>query len=695
MLQCILQIFIFCLFFDQNSIAGGAEQWRQIPLRTIEQKNASLLGGEGFQQSQAISFAPSNPAVVYMSTDTSQVWKSSDNGFSWQLAGKSFPANGAASIFVHPTNENILLAAGYYGASYERAYMNKGRVEGIFRSEDGGQAWHLSFQTAFFEQAGKGQLFVAIKFKEQELIYCGTWEEGLLVSTDKGRSWTKTKFLQKNIRDIELCPDDPGSMLIACEGGLFRFSLPGNLVQIVGVGLPSSPLSISSSSKPLKIVYAVCGDGNIYISKNNGQAFRRERPVILPVCHFSQVDANPLDGTVAIATSNQISGCDGIWTTQDGGSTWLQVMRTKNDDLMPRKRLGQWYVGPVAFHPINPLIALAGINGSDTILRTKDGGLTWNYSASGFCGGRMESMAFPKKNHIVMTLTDFGIWESINRGETFTELKTGRQHGLMSSSSIAVQDKVMIASLGGWNEKGIILSFDNGRTWQHIDSIEKGQFKSVAIHKKKQQIFYAGSYRSLNGGVSWEKLTQEIVAVYPGDNNIIYALQEEFGGCYLLRSSDRGDSWVKISKLLLLERKFIHDIDVHPTKPDTIFFATSRGVAILRNGEWYLKESDSGITKDLFGCYVQKIAIDPLNPSIIYAGKRAPGVGPSNGVFRSNDGGDTWESIQRNLPDYLDVFGLEVSPYDGSVYLGTSLGTFVLLPEISSFKQNLSVELVH
>jgi len=51
-----------------------------MPLRTPEQKSAGLPGGEGMQQIYDLAYSPSNPSIVYLGVDTSQVWKSIDGG---------------------------------------------------------------------------------------------------------------------------------------------------------------------------------------------------------------------------------------------------------------------------------------------------------------------------------------------------------------------------------------------------------------------------------------------------------------------------------------------------------------------------------------------------------------------------------------------------------------------------------------
>jgi len=111
MISCMKQLkILFLLFvciFNQNFVSSAAERlkppdnlhinteipplyknWKSVPLRTQAQKDAGLSGGEGMQMVHSISYAPSNPEIVYFVSDTSQVWKSTDSGNSWQYKRK-------------------------------------------------------------------------------------------------------------------------------------------------------------------------------------------------------------------------------------------------------------------------------------------------------------------------------------------------------------------------------------------------------------------------------------------------------------------------------------------------------------------------------------------------------------------------------------------------------------------------------
>jgi len=96
-------------------VYGDDQEWRSITLTTSVQQKANVIVGESLQKVIAIAYAPSNPDTIYFSTDTNQIWKSTDGGKTWYPRGNGFSANGARSLFVSPVNPDLVLVAGFLG----------------------------------------------------------------------------------------------------------------------------------------------------------------------------------------------------------------------------------------------------------------------------------------------------------------------------------------------------------------------------------------------------------------------------------------------------------------------------------------------------------------------------------------------------------------------------------------------------
>jgi photosystem II stability/assembly factor-like uncharacterized protein len=231
--------------------------------------------------------------------------------------------------------------------------------------------------------------------------------------------------------------------------------------------------------------------------------------------------------------------------------------------------------------------------------------------------------------------------------------------------------------------------------WRCIGPHRGGRVVAVAGHPTERGTFYFGAcaggvWKTTDGGAHWVNVSDGYfgtaaigaLAVSEADPNVIYAGTGEacirgnvsYGdGVY--RSTDGGRSWRNVG---LHDTRHIGDVVVHPRDPDTVYVAAlghafgpneERGVFRSRDGgaSWekvLYKSANAGSTD---------IALDPNNPRIVFANiweaRRQPyrldSGGVDSGLWRSFDGGDSWEEItrRRGLPEgVLGKIGVAVSP---------------------------------
>lgn len=191
--------------------------------------------------------------------------------------------------------------------------------------------------------------------------------------------------------------------------------------------------------------------------------------------------------------------------------------------------------------------------------------------------------------------------------------------------------------------------------------------------------YYAGGasggvWKSTNGGVDWtpvaDTMTAQAIgalAVAPSDPNVVWAGTGEtfirsnvVVGDGIYRSTDAGRTWARMG---LEKTGRIGRVIVDPRDPDVVF-ACALGHAYGPQPErGVYKTTDGGITwrRTLFvdedtGC--SELSIDLTNPRILFAGTWTVDIktwgrmsgGTGSGVFRSKDGGETWERLTRGLP---------------------------------------------
>lgn len=231
--------------------------------------------------------------------------------------------------------------------------------------------------------------------------------------------------------------------------------------------------------------------------------------------------------------------------------------------------------------------------------------------------------------------------------------------------------------------------------WRCIGPPRGGRVVAVSGDPVNRMTFYFGAcaggiWKTEDGGVFWRCVSDGFmgssavgsIAVAPSDPNVIYAGTGETAirldvsyGDGLYKSSDAGRTWKNVG---LRNSKFIGRICIHPSNPDLVYAAVlgdvfgpnkERGVYRSKDGgkSWQriLHRSDVAGAIDL--------TMDRNNPRILFASVwearrnfwNISSGGPGSGLFRSTDGGDTWEEITRRpgLPTgMLGKIGVSISP---------------------------------
>ena len=231
--------------------------------------------------------------------------------------------------------------------------------------------------------------------------------------------------------------------------------------------------------------------------------------------------------------------------------------------------------------------------------------------------------------------------------------------------------------------------------WRCIGPPRGGRVVAVTGDPVNPMVFYFGAcaggvWKTTDGGSYWENVSDGFfktasvgaIAVAGSDPNVIYAGMGEscirgdvtYGdGVY--RSTDGGQTWTNMG---LSDTRHIARVRVHPSNPDLVYVAAlghaygpneERGIFRSRDGgntwERVLFRSENAGAADL--------SLDPNNPRILYASiwetRRTPwsltSGGPESGIFKSVDGGDSWTEITDNsgLPGGLKGrIGVAVSP---------------------------------
>lgn len=198
-----------------------------------------------------------------------------------------------------------------------------------------------------------------------------------------------------------------------------------------------------------------------------------------------------------------------------------------------------------------------------------------------------------------------------------------------------------------------------------------------------------GLWRSTNGGVTWAPTFETYgtvsigdVAIAPSDPDIVWLGTGEHNnqrsahwGDGVYKSVDGGATWknMGINKIFHTGR-----IAIHPKNPDIVFVAAMGGMFTPGGDKGVYKSTDGGKTWEVVLKGANEttgfidIAIDPSNPNVIYAAAmdriRRPwdyrDYGPGAGIFKSTDGGRNWKRLEGGLPvhDKVGRIGIAIFP---------------------------------
>ncbi|MBI3511713.1 MAG: glycosyl hydrolase [Bacteroidetes bacterium] len=246
----------------------------------------------------------------------------------------------------------------------------------------------------------------------------------------------------------------------------------------------------------------------------------------------------------------------------------------------------------------------------------------------------------------------------------------------------------------------LLTNSPNGMKWRSIGPFRAGRTLAVAGLRGDRNTYYAGAvgggvWKTIDGGQSWNCISDTTfhsssvgaIAVAQSNQNILYVGMGEvemrsnisFGdGVY--KSSDAGKSW----KHTGLEKSYaIGTIVVHPQNENLVYAACQGKIFGVNKERGVYRSKDGGKTwenilfvNDSTGCV--DIKMDPTNPLILYASmwqsRRTPysleSGGKGDGLYKSMDGGDTWKKISENagLPTGLDgKIIVSISPTNGNL----------------------------
>ncbi len=579
------------------------------------------------------------------------------------------------AIAVHPTDRNTIYIGGAQG--------------GVWKTTNGGASWTPLTDRECSLAMGA----LAIDPVNPQIVYAGTGEQhfsgdsyygcGVLRSTDGGTSWTQlggaifqTASGGAKISRLVIDPRTAGTvattqLLVASDFGLYRSQNGGaSFTQVLSgtatdlVMHPTGPDTLYAAVRGVGIYKSVDG-GASWLAANNGfsTSIRRINLAIAPSVP-----------TTVYASVENASGGDlaGIWRTVDAAASWSKLAATGASCGTQC-----WYDQIIAV-PADD--ANTVYFGGVSLYKSTDGGASFANILSGIHVDQHHIAFDPVDPLTVYVGNDGGVFRSTNGGSSWTSLNTNLVL-TQFYEGISLHPFDPSQAMGGTQDNGTVAwAFDP--VWSAVLGGDGGY---TAIDAQNPATRYAETQWQANSGYSGPRRSDGVgyflklnginsadraqfippLVMDPADSRTLY-----FGTYRVYRTTDRADTWTPISGDLTGGGS-ISAIAPAAANPAVLYVGTSDGrVWSTANGgqDWSQRTLPMASSR-----YVQDIAVDPRDPQTAWV--TVSGFLTAH-VFRTTDGGVTFQNRSGNLPD-APVNAVVPDPTSRAVVLvGTDLGVF-------------------
>jgi len=616
-----------------------------------QQRGPTNIGGRVTD----LAIHPTDADICYAAIATGGVLKTTDGGATWTPIFDDAAVITVGDVTLDPQDPDVV----YVGTGEANANSYSFFGDGVYRSPDGGVTWeHLGLAETLYipriviDHTDSDRIFVA---GTGRLFGTGA-DRGVFRSLDRGQSWERVFALTDSTActDLAMHPENPDILYAAMwervrgltyrrsggpSSGLWRSLDGGETWSELTSGLPTGP-----------------DVGRIGITICEGQ------PDVLYAC-YTDADAAFL----------------GVFRSTDGGATWSG---TNDWALSGIYSTFGWYFGQIRVDPTDPdNVFVLGV----PQYRSTDGGQSWTENGSNMHVDHHALEFAPTLPTRVYNGNDGGLYRSDDRGATWAKLY---DQPTIQFYAVEIDHLEPTRLYGGTQDNGTLRTPDGSVDgWERIFG---GDGFTVIVDPTDSDVIYVeyqygNLYKSANGGGWFEWAMDGIdssdrrnwhtpVVMDPGDPDVLY-----YGSQRIYRSTDGAGFWTPISDDLTdgdqgANFGTVTTIAPAPSAPAVLYAGTDDGNVWTYSpfeGQW--RNISAGLPKR----WVTEVAVDPTDHRTVYvafSGLRWDE--PVSHVYRSTDGGDTWQDIADGLPE-APVNALEIDPdFPQVLYVGNDVGVY-------------------
>lgn len=633
----------------------------------------------GLGRINCIAFHPNDPNTYWVGVAQGGVWKTSDDGNSWTPLTDALPILRVSDIVVDPNNTDIIYISlcdfEYIDVSLTLDYRKRNTHYGlgVYKSTDGGANWQAT-GLAYNLIDGEATLIRKILINSNnsnQLLAAGT--DGMYLSNDGGANWNKQ--LDSLFWDLVQDPSSPNT--VYATTGFLNASQQGNASIMKSTDFGSTWTVLNSGIPSTNVVERI----KLAIAPSD------------PTCIYA-------------VTTDLASGLHGIYKSTNAGVNWNLQFDTLNIlDWDNGTNIGGQgtYDLVLAVNPTNKdIVYVGGVN----LWGSTDGAGSFNpisywvgyYGPSIHADQHMLSVQ-PTTNRFFMC-NDGGIyhsanlltetWDNINIGSTWPTVWTNISDGL------AITSYYRISSSRTNDGRILVGAQDNSTTYFDGTSwtaVIGGDGMDNVLDPNDAFTFigmwqYGGMAKTIDGGFNFNyfnasfengEWTTPITLNYA--DGMLYTGYEN-----VHVSSDFGDTWNQISNFPAEPGGFYNPeicaLAVSNSNPQVIMAARRPRYEYnymsklyrTNNGGTSWQNITAGLEDSL---YFTSVEISDDDDQIAWV--TCAGFSAGNKIFRTLDGGNTWDNISYDLPD-LPVNIVKQIPGSPvhAILVGTDVGVYYL-----------------
>ena len=719
-----ISLFVVALV-AQNSFAqnGGTppkspieEAFSRLEWRSIGPAN---MGG----RIADVEGVPGDPNIVYVASASGGLWKTTNGGVTWKPIFERQGTMSIGDIALAPSNPDVIWVG--TGESNVRNSVSFG--DGVYKSTDGGKTWqHMGLTETEHVSA------IVINPQNPDIVYIGALghafgpneERGVFMTTDGGKTWTKTLYIdnQHGVADLEIDPTNPNILYAGMwsferkpwthhsgseKGGVFKSIDGGRTWNKLTNGLPKlmGRIGVRVAPSNPNVVYVIveAKEGTLYRSDDRGETFKlasKNTDIVSRGFYYTRVRVDPTNENHIYAVAST------LYTSIDGGKTFRAITGRIHVDYH-----ALW------LDPKNPKRMWNGQDGGIAV--SNDGGDTWE-AISNIPLGQFYQVHADNRTpfyYVMGGLQDNGSWVGPSQ--------TREPAGIMNDDWRMVSFGDGFYMVNHPDDPDIYLSESQGanivwtdmrtREQQAVNPWGHGSGGGPAAGQKyrfnwnspivlsphdKTTVFLAGNvvFRSPDFGKTWEQISPDLTTNDPEKlkdaggpvafenstaeyHSTIISIAEspvqkgqiwvgtDDGNLQVTR--DGGKNWNNIIANVpgVAKNSPVSHVEPSRTNADTAYVAFDRHM-FDDFRPYIFKTTDGGkswtnISGNLPAkAYVQVVREDPKNTNLLYAGTEL-------GLFASYNGGKDWLHLNlKNLPN-VSVHDILVHPRENDLILAT------------------------